>query len=90
MAGIMIYTTAGVSEGSMGGLVNMGRPGNLEEILRKALDSASWFSSDPVCMEAAEHGGQGPDSLNLTTCHACALLPEAFNCLLDRGLLVGG
>lgn len=94
MAGILIYTAAGDSEGSMGGLVNMGRPGNFEEIIRKALDSASWCSSDPVCMEAAEHGGQGPESLNLAACHACALLPEtsceAFNCLLDRGLLVGG
>lgn len=94
MAGILVYTAAGDSEGSMGGLVNMGRPGNLEEIVRKALDSAGWCSSDPVCMEAAAHGGQGPESLNLAACHACALLPEtsceAFNCLLDRGLLVGG
>ena len=93
MAGILIYTAAGDSEGSLGGLVNMGRPEHLERIISKALENARWCSSDPVCMEAAEHGGQGPDSLNLAACHACSLLPEtsceAFNCLLDRGLLVG-
>ena len=93
MAGILIYTAAGDSEGSMGGLVNMGRSGNFEPIIRKALGNAQWCSSDPVCMEAADRGGQGPESLNLAACHACALLPEtsceAFNCFLDRGVVTG-
>ncbi len=92
MAGILIYTASGDSEGSMGGLVRMGKPQNLERILRKAFEDAKWCSNDPVCMESAEYG-QGPESLNLAACHSCALLPETacerFNHLLDRGLVIG-
>ena len=94
MAGILIYTAAGDAEGTMGGLVRMGRAGNLEPIVRRALESAKWCSADPVCVEAGEVGGQGPDSLNLAACHNCALVPETaceeFNKFLDRGMLVGG
>lgn len=92
MAGLLIYTAAGDSEGTMGGLVRMGEPGNLEPVLEEALSRAQWCSSDPVCMEAGQYG-QGPDSCNLAACHSCALLPETaceeFNKFLDRGLLVG-
>ena len=92
MAGILIYTASGDSEGSMGGLVRMGQPQNLERVLRKAFEDAKWCSNDPVCMESSVYG-QGPESLNLAACHSCALLPETacerFNRLLDRGLVVG-
>ncbi len=92
MAGLLIYTAAGDSEGTMGGLVRMGKPGNLEAVWHEALTGAEWCSSDPICMEAGE-AGQGPDSCNLAACHGCALLPETsceeFNRFLDRGLLVG-
>ena len=93
MAGILIYTAAGDAEGTRGGLVRMGKPGNLEPVIRRALESASWCSADPVCAEAGEAGGQGPDSLNLAACHNCALVPETaceeFNRFLDRGMVVG-
>lgn len=93
MAGILIYTAAGDAEGTMGGLVRMGKPGNLEPVVRRALESARWCSADPVCAEAGEVGGQGPDSLNLAACHNCALVPETaceeFNRFLDRGLAIG-
>jgi hypothetical protein len=92
MAGILIYTAAGDSEGTMGGLVRMGHPGNLERVWDAALAAAEWCSTDPICMEAGE-SGQGPDSCNLAACHACALLPETsceeFNRFLDRGMVVG-
>lgn len=92
MAGVLLYTAAGDSEGTMGGLVRMGRPGFLEPVVTAALDKAGWCSSDPVCMELGE-GGQGPGGANLAACHSCALLPEtaceAFNRFLDRGLVVG-
>jgi len=52
MAGILIYTAAGDSEGSMGGLVRMGKPERLEPVVNKALDKATWCSTDPVCMES--------------------------------------
>ena len=92
MAGMLIYTAAGDSEGTMGGLVRMGKPGNLEGIWDGAFSAAQWCSTDPICMEAGE-AGQGPDSCNLAACHACALLPETsceeFNRFLDRALVVG-
>ena len=93
MAGILIYTAAGDAEGTMGGLVRMGKPGNLEPVIRRALESADWCSADPVCAEAGEAGGQGPNSLNLAACHNCALVPETaceeFNRFLDRGMVIG-
>ena len=93
MAGILIYTAAGDSEGTLGGLVQMGHPGYLEPIIWRAIERARWCSSDPVCMELSASGGQGPDSLNLAACHSCALVPETsceeFNTLLDRALVVG-
>ena len=93
MAGVLIYTAAGDSEGTMGGLVRMGRPQHLSRIVRSALEDAVWCSADPVCMEIGSTGGQGPDSCNLAACHNCALVPETacelFNRFLDRGLVVG-
>lgn len=93
IAGILIYTAAGDAEGTMGGLVRMGKPGNLENVVTKALADSEWCAADPVCMEIGSTTGQGPDSCNLAACHSCALVPETaceeFNRFLDRGLLVG-
>lgn len=92
MAGLLIYTAAGDSEGTMGGLVRMAGRDQLFPVFSAALNEARWCSTDPVCMDAGEKG-QGPDSCNLAACHGCALLPETsceeFNRFLDRGLLVG-
>lgn len=92
MAGLLIYTAAGDSEGTMGGLVRMARPDNLRAVFASALSDARWCSTDPVCMDVGEKG-QGSDSCNLAACHGCALLPETsceeFNRFLDRGLVVG-
>jgi hypothetical protein len=85
MAGILLYTAAGDADGTLGGLVELGRPGRLERAVAGALEDARWCGSDPIC---AESPGQGPDSLNLAACHACALLPETScelqNRILDR------
>lgn len=90
MAGILIYTAAGDSEGTMGGLVRMGQPDRLDDLVTRALDKAQWCSTDPVCIESK---GQGPDNCNLAACHSCALLPETSceeqNRLLDRGVVIG-
>lgn len=92
MAGVLIYTAAGDAEGTMGGLVRMGKPGYFESALLGALDAARWCSADPVCMEIGELG-QGPDSCNMAACHSCGLVPETaceeFNRFLDRGLVIG-
>ncbi len=93
MAGLLIYTADGDSEGTMGGLVRMGKPGHIEPIITRALENARWCSADPVCMEMGNTHGQGPDSCNLAACHNCALVPETaceeFNRFLDRGLVIG-
>ena len=91
MAGILIYTASGDSEGTLGGLVRMGKPGYLEEVVRKALDKAMWCSNDPVCSESGKLNGASGNSPS--SCYACTLLPETscenFNNHLDRGMVVG-
>lgn len=90
MHGVLIYTASGDSEGSLGGLVRQGKPGNLESIVYNAIENARWCSSDPICIDSH---GQGPNSCNLAACHNCALLPETCceesNMLLDRAMLIG-
>jgi uncharacterized protein DUF1998 len=91
MAGILIYTAAGDSEGTLGGLVRLGRQERLGPVVRRALSRASWCSADPVCSENL--GGQGSRLANLAACHACTLLPETscetINQGLDRAMIVG-
>ncbi|MDY6868811.1 MAG: DUF1998 domain-containing protein, partial [Chloroflexota bacterium] len=93
MAGLLIYTADGDAEGTMGGLVRMGKPGYLEPAVVTAIEEARWCSADPVCMEMGNLHGQGPDSCNLAACHNCALVPETaceeFNRFLDRGVVIG-
>lgn len=91
MAGILIYTAAGDSEGTLGGLVRLGRPEFLGIVIDRALRKAMWCSADPVCSENL--GGQGTKMVNMAACHSCALLPETscetFNLGLDRAAVVG-
>ena len=90
MSGILIYTSSGDSEGTLGGLVRQGRYDTFPRILSDAVRKAQWCSSDPVCIDSL---AQGRDSLNLSACHACSLISETsceeFNVLLDRALIVG-
>lgn len=91
MLAILIYTAQGDSEGTLGGLVNLGHGDRFEQVVRRALSRASWCSADPVCSES--HGGSGAKLVNLAACHACALLPETacetINDGLDRAMVVG-
>lgn len=90
MTGMLIYTAAGDCEGTMGGLVQQGKPGRFESLLIGAIADVQWCSRDPLCIESH---GQGIDSLNRAACHACALLPETSceegNRFLDRVALIG-
>ena len=85
MAGVLLYTAAGDSDGTLGGLVRLGKANTLERVFFGALNDAQWCASDPICRESS---GQGPESLNLAACHACMLLPETScelqNRFLDR------
>jgi hypothetical protein len=91
MAGILIYTAAGDSEGTLGGLVQLGGRDRLGPVVHRALSRASWCSADPVCSENL--GGQGSRLANMAACHACILLPETscetVNQGLDRAMMVG-
>ena len=90
MAGILIYTASGDSEGTMGGLVRQGRPDTFPKMFKKAIEASMTCSNDPVCSLSL---GQGRDSLNMAACYSCTLIPETsceeFNVFLDRGVVVG-
>lgn len=89
-AGILLYTSDGDSEGSLGGLVRQGSPERLLGTIMRALADLSWCSADPVCSEMET---QGVDGMNAAACHACALVSETSctfnNSMLDRRLVVG-
>ena len=88
MNGVLIYTSSGDSEGSLGGLVNQGKEQNLGVLIKESIEDAVWCSSDPVCSEIGRESGQGPDNVNGAACHNCAIVPETsceeFNMLIDR------
>lgn len=90
-AGILIYTAAGDAQGTLGGLVRLGKPDKLVRLLIEALDDGDICSNDPVCIES---DGQGASSLNLSACHGCSLVSETScetaNRFLDRQLVLGG
>jgi hypothetical protein len=88
-AGILIYTAAADSDGTLGGLVDLGKPENLERLLRQALDRAKVCASDPLC---AEHNPRTDSSLHAASCHACSFVSETScecgNRYLDRALVI--
>ena len=93
MNGILIYTSSGDSEGSLGGLVRQGKEEHLAKLIKDSIADAEWCSADPVCSDVGQSSGQGPDSVNGSACHNCCLVPETsceeFNSLLDRATIVG-
>ncbi len=90
MCGLLIYTTGGDAEGTLGGLVRQGYADCLPRVFARALEGAQFCANDPVCSFSE---GQGNEALNYAACHACALLPETCceysNILLDRTVVVG-
>jgi hypothetical protein len=88
-AGILIYTAAADSDGTLGGLVELGRPENLARLLTQAMDRARVCASDPLC---AEHDPTKDQSLHGASCHACSFVSETSceigNRYLDRALVV--
>jgi hypothetical protein len=88
-AGILIYTAAADSDGTLGGLVELGKPENLERLLHQALNRARICSSDPLC---SEHNPEKDVTLHAAACHACTFAAETSceknNRYLDRALVV--
>jgi hypothetical protein len=90
MAGLLLYTSAPDSDGTLGGLVSMGKPETLERHIGQALEVARLCASDPLC---AEHPpSRTGRTLHAAACHACAFAPETScergNKYLDRSMLV--
>lgn len=90
MAGVLLYTAAPDSEGTLGGLVSLGAPHVLGRHIAGALDAMRLCASDPLC---AEHTPlTEPQTLHGAACHACLFAPETScergNKYLDRSLLV--
>lgn len=90
MAGILLYTAAPDSEGTLGGLVSLGEPTSLGRHLDAALEAARLCSSDPLCSE--HHPFSSGLTLHGAACHACLFAPETScergNKYLDRLSLV--
>ncbi|MDT0422982.1 DUF1998 domain-containing protein [Streptomyces evansiae] len=89
MSGILLYTAAPDSEGTLGGLVSLGRGERLGPAIAAALEEARLCSSDPMC---AEHDPRIHARLHGASCHACLFAAETScergNHYLDRALLV--
>ena len=88
--GLLIYTAAGDSVGTMGGLVDLINPGKFESLFERALSAGSWCNLDPVCNSSPSEEFEG----NGGACYQCCYLPETscewYNQALDRATLVGG
>lgn len=89
MAGVLLYTAAADSDGTLGGLVELGKPENLGRIIEQALTRATICSSDPLC---SSHDPGTDRSLHIAACHGCSFVAETScergNRYLDRALLV--
>ena len=91
MAGVLIYTAAPDSEGTLGGLVSLGKPPILGRHIDRSLEQMRLCASDPLC---ADHTfNQNPaTALHGSACHACLFSPETScergNKLLDRTVLI--
>lgn len=91
MAGVLIYTAASDSEGTLGGLVGLGEPLSLGRHVQQALEALRICASDPLCAEHPVTGdGRG---IHGACCHACLFASETScergNCYLDRAVVTG-
>jgi hypothetical protein len=90
MAGLLIYTAASDSEGTLGGLVALGETRSLGRLLSQALERCTLCSADPLCAEHVPDPSE--DALHNASCHACLFVPETTcergNRYLDRAALV--
>ena len=88
--GILLFTGSPDAEGTLGGLVEVGR--KIERHLENALEMGRLCSNDPVC---AQHDAADTNErrfLHGGACHGCLLIAETcceqHNDFLDRALLV--
>lgn len=88
--GILIYTGSSGSEGTLGGLIEIGD--RLEYYLELALESGEICSNDPICSQHIPGDREDDALLQGAACHGCVLIAESScersNDFLDRALVV--
>lgn len=92
MAGVLLYTASSDSDGTLGGLVDLGKADNLEPLLTEGIKAMQICSSDPLC---SDYDPTAADSatldMRLAACHACSYVSETScengNLFLDRAIL---
>jgi hypothetical protein len=88
--GVLIYTGSSDAEGTLGGLVEVGR--RIADAIHSALELGRLCSNDPVCSQHLPASAHEARYLQGAACHGCVLISEtsceAQNELLDRALVV--
>lgn len=88
--GILLFTGAPGTEGTLGGLVEVGR--DLERHLDRALELGRLCSNDPICSEHDPRNKHEERFLHGAACHGCLFIAEtsceARNEYLDRALVI--
>jgi hypothetical protein len=88
--GILLYTGSSGSEGTLGGLIEVGK--SIEQHLLRALDLGRLCSNDPICSQHRPTDTHEERFLHGAACHGCLLISETSceqrNEFLDRALVV--
>ncbi|MDH6058236.1 DUF1998 domain-containing protein [Umezakia ovalisporum] len=88
--GILLYTGSSGSEGTLGGLVEVGK--RIEHHLELALEQGKLCSNDPVCAQHRPDNEEEERFLHGCACHGCLLIAETScerrNEFLDRALVI--
>jgi hypothetical protein len=88
--GLLLYTGTPDAEGTLGGLVQVGR--RIGRHLEAALELGRLCSNDPVCAQHKPNQKHEGRAMHGAACHGCVLIAEPScerrNELLDRSLVV--
>lgn len=88
--GVLLYTGTSDAEGTLGGLVQLGR--QIHEVVQSALELGMLCSNDPVCAQHDPSNAHEHRFLHGAACHGCLLISETSceqqNDYLDRSLVV--
>ena len=88
--GVLLYTGTADSEGTLGGLIQVGR--RIHEHIHNALELGELCSNDPVCAQHEPESTHEHRFLQGAACHGCLLIAETSceqqNDFLDRALVV--
>src|SRR5262249_9898347 len=88
--GVLLYTGTADAEGTLGGLIQVGR--RIHEHIRNAMRLGELCSNDPVCAQHRPESAHEHRFLQGAACHGCLLIAEP-SCeqqsdFLDRALVV--